>query len=300
LQRTVTRSVVEQEGNGVAEDLAQQPAGQMPKIFGPHSLEGVSCAELRKDGVNPVAQAAQEGAPLGGGIAFLCAVGREELYAHALSQLFSRLRRPVIAISHGETAGGLKEFGKPGKLVGVGWGHRQAGDHPRPAHPHMHPEAVEGLLEEGVLTESGFSLEAAAAIGTGEQARRQRHRVHQREGRIVGSKREELLPEVFFDLPEIGRLPSEGSAMDLAKSWEPFAVVSAEEEIDSFVGVYAEKLSDDLYGADLSVGELRSGTALADAAPFEPVVDKAEDGHDEGAKIHKKKKTSVMCSVLLG
>jgi hypothetical protein len=57
LERTVTRSVVEQEGNGVAEDLAQQPAGQVPKIFGPHSLEGVSCAELRKDGVNPVAPA---------------------------------------------------------------------------------------------------------------------------------------------------------------------------------------------------------------------------------------------------
>jgi len=56
--------VVEQEGNGVAEDLlAQQPPGQLPKIFGPHSLEGVSCGELRKDGVNPVAQAAQEGAP---------------------------------------------------------------------------------------------------------------------------------------------------------------------------------------------------------------------------------------------
>jgi hypothetical protein len=53
LQRTVTRSVVEQEGNGVAEDLAQQPADQVPKIFGPHSLYGVSSGELRKDGVIP-------------------------------------------------------------------------------------------------------------------------------------------------------------------------------------------------------------------------------------------------------
>ena len=75
--------------------------------------------------------------------------------------------------------------------------------------------------------------------------------------------------------------------------------MAAEEEIDSFVGVYAEKLSDDLYGEDLSVGELRSGTALADAAPFEPVVDEAEDGHDEGAKIHKKK-TSATSLVLIG
>lgn len=74
--------------------------------------------------------------------------------------------------------------------------------------------------------------------------------------------------------------------------------MAAEEEIDGFVGVYAEELSDDLYGKDLSVGELRGGTALADATSFEPVVHEAEDGHDEGAKIHKK--TSVMCSVLLG
>ena len=80
------------------------------------------------------------------------------------------------------------------------------------------------------------------------------------------------------------RWSSEGSAMDFAKSWEPFALVAAEEEIHSFVDVYAEKLSDDLYGEDLSVGELWSGTALADAAPFEPVVDYAVDGHDEGAR----------------
>ncbi len=71
LQRAVTRSVVEQEGNGVAEDLPKQPTGQVLKVFGPHSLEGVSSGELRKDGVDPVAQAAQEGAPLGAGSRFL-------------------------------------------------------------------------------------------------------------------------------------------------------------------------------------------------------------------------------------
>jgi hypothetical protein len=93
-------------------------------------------------------------------------------------------------------------------------------------------------------------------------------------------------------------LTGEGGAVHLAKGWEPLGVVSAEEEVDSLVGVYAEKLSYDLYGENLRLRKLRSGTALADARPFEPVVDKAEDGHDEGAKIHKKK-TSVMCSVLL-
>jgi|SRR5215207_6556553 len=57
---------------------------------------------------------------------------------------------------------------------------------------------------------------------------------------------------------------------------------------DSLVGVHAEELSDELDGDDLRVGELRSGTTLADATSLEPVVHEAEDGHDEGAKIHER------------
>jgi hypothetical protein len=38
LQGSVTRSMVEQEGNAVREDLPQQPASQVPKVLGPHSL----------------------------------------------------------------------------------------------------------------------------------------------------------------------------------------------------------------------------------------------------------------------
>jgi len=156
----VTRSVVEQKGNGVAEDLPQKPAGQVPKIFGPHSLEGVSSGELRRDGVNRVAQAAQQRAPSRGRIALFDAVGCQQRDAHAPLQLFPHLKRPVIAIpDDGQAASGLKQFWEHGKLVGVGRSHRQAGDHPRPAHSHMLPEAVEGLLEQGVLAEGGFSLE---------------------------------------------------------------------------------------------------------------------------------------------
>src|SRR5215216_6410557 len=76
------------------------------------------------------------------------------------------------AIPDGQAASGLEQFGEHGKLVGVGRSHRQAGDHSRPAHSHMHPKAVEGLLEQGVLAEGGFSLEAATAVGAGKQARR--------------------------------------------------------------------------------------------------------------------------------
>jgi hypothetical protein len=58
--------VVEQEGYGVREDLAQQPTHQVPQIPRPHPLYGVASHELRKNGVHPVAEAAQEDAPFGG------------------------------------------------------------------------------------------------------------------------------------------------------------------------------------------------------------------------------------------
>jgi hypothetical protein len=83
---------------------------------------------------------------------------------------------------------------------------------------------------------------------------------------------QQLLPEALFDLPEVGGLPSEGGAVDLVEGWEPLGVVAAEEEVDALVGVDTEELSDDLDGEDLCIGELRSGTALADATAFEPLV----------------------------
>jgi hypothetical protein len=67
----------------VAENLPQQPAGQVPEIFCPHLLYGVfiygvALGELAKDGVDPVAKsAALESAPFGGAIALSGAAGCE-------------------------------------------------------------------------------------------------------------------------------------------------------------------------------------------------------------------------------
>jgi hypothetical protein len=54
------------------------------------------------------------------------------------------------------------------KLMGVGRGHREAADHPRPADPHVHPKAIEGLFEQRVLAEVGLPTESTAAVGSGE------------------------------------------------------------------------------------------------------------------------------------
>jgi hypothetical protein len=178
--------MVEQEGHGVREDLAHhQPTSKMPEVTRPHPLYTVAFGQLRKDGVDPVAKTAEQSTPLRSGISlFFGGVRGQKLYAH-LRQLFFGLGRVVVAVSDKKAAGALGEFGEHRELVGVSRGYREAGDEPWPADPHVHPKAVEGLLDEGVLAESSLSFKTRAAVGTGEQACRQRQRVAKREGGIV-------------------------------------------------------------------------------------------------------------------
>ena len=100
---------------------------------------------------------------------------------------------------------------------------------------------------------------------------------------------QELLPNALLNLPEVGRLAGEGSAVDFAKSGEPLTMMLPEVPKDRLVGVEPQKLTDDLDGKDLSVRELGSWAALTNTASLEPVVDEAEGGNDEGAKNHERR-----------
>jgi hypothetical protein len=290
--------MVEQEGNGVAEDLPQQPASQVPEVLGPHPLYAIALCELREDGVDAVTKAAQIGTPLRMRIVLFGPVRCEELDTRTPGQLFGDLGRVVVAVSNGEPTGGLEKSRQHGKLVGISRSYRKAADESWPAHPHMHPEAVEGLPEESVLTESGFSPEARAAVGTSEQASRQGQGVADGKRRVVRSESEKLLPEALLDLPEVGGLPSEGGAVDLVEGREPLCVVPPEEEVDALVGVYAEELAYDLDGENFRVGELGLGSTASDAPPFELIIHEAEDRDDKGAKIHERK--TSFCSRWIG
>jgi hypothetical protein len=110
----------------------------------------------------------------------------------------------------------------------------------------------------------------------------------------VRSEREKLLPEALLDLPEVGRLPSEGGPMHLTEGGEPGRGTNPRSDGGRRGGclcrcLCAEEFSDDLDGEDLRVGERGCGSTASETQPLEPVVHEAKDGHDEGAKIHKKK-----------
>jgi hypothetical protein len=193
--------VVEQEGYGVREHLAHQPAGKVPQITRPHPLYGVALCELAENSVYSVTKSTEEGALFGSGVSLLGGVRSQKLHTHA-RQLLPSFRRVVVAVCDDQPRGKLGDLWEHGELVGVSWSHRKTSYDPRPADPNVHTETVEGLLEEDVLTESGFSFEARAAVGASEGARRQGHRIADGEGGIVRSLGQELLPEELLGPPE--------------------------------------------------------------------------------------------------
>jgi hypothetical protein len=127
LQRWVTAPMVEQEGHGVREDFAKQPTCQMPEVFCPHPLYGVTSGQLRKDGIYPVAKTAQQSALFGVGISFLGGVGSQELNRHA-RQLFLRFGRVVVAVTDDDPGGKLDEFGEQMEFMSVGRSYAQTSD----------------------------------------------------------------------------------------------------------------------------------------------------------------------------
>lgn len=160
--------MVEQESYGVRENFAQQPADEVPQITRPHSLYGVALHQLAEDGIYPVTKTAQDSAPLGVRIALLGLV-RGRQFDALPGQLLSNRRRPVVAVPDHHTPGMLDQLGQYRKVVDVGWSYRKTSDEPRPADPHVHPKAVEGLLEENIFAEGRLSSEAFASVGTGKQ-----------------------------------------------------------------------------------------------------------------------------------
>ncbi len=160
--------MVEQDRNGVRENLSQQPTCQVPQISRPHPLHGVISGELRKGGVYSVTKLAEEGTPFGIRFALLGGVCSQKLYAHP-RQYLPALGRVAVAVPDDDPGGTLGEFGHYRELVGVGRRYGQASDDARPAGPRTHPEAVEVLLEERVFAKGSLAGEATTTIGTSEQ-----------------------------------------------------------------------------------------------------------------------------------
>jgi hypothetical protein len=155
----VARPVVEHKGYGMREreNFAQQPTRQMPAVMSPHALDAVATSELRENGVDAVAKTAQIGALSRMRVISFVSVWCHEFDALPIQILYC-LRRAVVAVSDHDAGGALEEFGDDREFMYVGWCHREeVGYDPEPADPHVHPKAVEGVLEKRVLAEKAAS-----------------------------------------------------------------------------------------------------------------------------------------------
>jgi hypothetical protein len=65
-------------------------------------------------------------------------------------------------------------------------------------------------------------------------------------------------------------------------------VVATEVRKELRIFIESQELSDDLDGEDFRVAECWGGSTCSETPEvLDPVVDEAEDGYDEGAKIHE-------------
>src|SRR3712207_1903340 len=108
----------------------------MPQVARPNLLYGIALCELRKNGVNPVAKPTEQGALFGSGVSFLGGVRSQKLHTNAY-QLLPGLWRMVVAVSDDQPRSALDDLREHGKLVDIGRGYRDVGDHSWPADPHV-------------------------------------------------------------------------------------------------------------------------------------------------------------------
>jgi hypothetical protein len=87
-------------------------------------------------------------------------------------------------------------------------------------------------------------------------AKRQRHAVNNREGRVKGDLLQQGLPQAGFNHPEICCLADEGRSVNANQFRKVMSIVSPEVEKDTLVRTYTQKSTSDFDGQHFTVCSL--------------------------------------------
>lgn len=97
------------------------------------------------------------------------------------------------------------------QFVDVACRQLELGDDARPTQARVEAQAIEGLAGEVVVAVGRLFRQAPTARGAGKLADRQGEALDEHEGRLMGDVGGRLLPELFVDPAEIGRLAESGA-----------------------------------------------------------------------------------------
>jgi hypothetical protein len=154
-------------------------------------------------------------------------------------------------------------------------------------------KAVEGLLDRMIPAKVSLTAKALTTLCTSKLAYRHREAVYKTKLSVTVSLLDELLPKGFFDFPQIGSLPNEGSAMDKSQSRKEMREVAAEVVEQGLVLAESKILTDYLDSKDLAVSKPRLRPTLAQSLmaekAVESIVNKTKHSYNESIQVQGKR-----------
>ena len=136
-------------------------------------------------------------------------------------------------------------------------------NNPRPAYSQVSTQSEESLPGDFIIAIGRDVSQATAAIGPVKTADWQGKAVHDRNVGVESDASEDILPEQFLDLPEIGSLSHEGGAMDLLQCRKPIPIVIAEEPENLLILIKTQKLPNDFKRQYLAVTQPGLGSSAS-------------------------------------
>src|ERR1051325_9594659 len=231
-QRRITRLAVDYHSYRMRQDLAQHSVHQMPHISRPHPLDLEPFGQLAEDRLNPIPPVVDPTGSLRLLIATAAAKRGQQLHA-LLTQTSPQFRLPIIPIRQTISAGLLNQRLNQRLVGNISPHHRHARDNARPTHPHMEAKSIKDLLDAMILAVVGLTTTAFAFGRAGTAANRHRERIENSQLRVGIGAGKQVLPERFFNLPEVGRLAHKARAMERQQGRKEMAEVAAEVVEDS-------------------------------------------------------------------
>jgi hypothetical protein len=205
---------IEQDDERMHQHQPQQAVPQMPGIAGPDPFQDTPLDQLAKDGVDTIADTAQESTPCGSSITRGPAIGCQQRQP-GVAKLRGQRRTPVVAVAHHEATRLLNQRRQQRQIVDIRRRYREAGNHPGPGQTSMQPKAIERLPGNDILAVGGLLGEASATLSTRKLTDGYGETIDDGQLRIMGQQGEQQLPQVLFDRPQIGRLADKGGAVDV-------------------------------------------------------------------------------------